>query len=103
MPSAYLLSRNARCYECDRMLATGEIARLMHDTEERELFCAKCSGLDKLEVLAKGNARLTRLASKYSKTKYTLLKWSALWKAYERQGLLLEPEAIARAKDELTS
>jgi hypothetical protein len=103
MPSAYLLSRSARCYECDRKLEKGEIAKLIHDSEERELFCAKCAHLDSLELLAKGDAKLTRLASKYSKTKYSLLKWSELWKTYERQGLLLEPEAIAKAKRELTS
>lgn len=103
MLSAYLLSRDSRCYECDKKLLAGEVAKLIHDSEERELFCAKCSQLDKLEVLNKGNAKLTRLASKYSQVKYTLLKWSPLWKAYERQGLLLEPEAIAKAKSELTS
>lgn len=100
---AYLLSRKARCYNCDRQLEIDEIVKLEHESEDRELLCAKCAGLDKLAVLKKGNAKLTRLASKYSTEKYTLLKWSALWKAYERQGLLLEPGAIKKAQEELTS
>jgi len=100
---AYLLSRKARCHNCDRQLVINEIVKLKHDSEERELLCAKCAGLDNLTVLKKGNAKLTRLASKYSTVKYTLLKWSELWKAYERQGLLLEPEALKKAQEELTS
>lgn len=99
---AYLLSRQARCYNCDRQLGINEIVKLEHDSEERELLCAKCAGLHTLTVLKKGNAKLTRLASKYSKVKYTLLKWSELWKAYERQGLLLEPDAVKKAQEELT-
>ncbi|MBX9771254.1 MAG: hypothetical protein K2X29_07770 [Candidatus Obscuribacterales bacterium] len=101
--SAYILSKAARCYRCDTKLESGQLAKLEHDSEDRELQCAKCAGLDNLEILLKGDAKLTRLASKYSKAKYTLLKWSALWKAYERQGLLLEPQAIKKAKEELTS
>ncbi len=100
---AYCLSRKSRCYRCDKMLEKGSIAQLVHGSEDREVLCAQCAGIDTLEALPKGNAKLTRLASKYSQVKYSLLKWSELWKAYERQGLLLEPQAIKQAKEELTS
>lgn len=100
---AYSLSKSSRCYRCDKKLEKGNIVQLVHATEDKEVLCAQCAGIDNLEVLPKGNAKLTRLASKYSKTKYSLLQWSELWKTYERQGVLLEPEAIKQARAELTS
>lgn len=96
----YALSRASRCYGCDKKLMPGDIAKLEHGREDREMFCQNCSGLDKLELLLSGNAKVTRLAGKYSSIKYTVVRWSELWKTYERIGLLLESEAILKAKQE---
>lgn len=100
-PVAYLLSKSSRCYRCDKKLEKGNVAQLINASEDREVLCAQCAEIDNLEILPKGNAKLTRLASKYSKTKYSLLQWSELWKTYERQGVLLEPEAIKQARANL--
>lgn len=53
-----------------------------------------------MEVLRSGNAQVTRLAKKYSTKHFIVLKWSEIWKTYERQGLLVEPDALKRARDE---
>lgn len=68
--------------------------------DEREVFCRKCAGLEEMEVLRSGNAQITRLAKKYSSRHFVVLKWSELWKTYERQGLLVETDALKQAREE---
>lgn len=99
--SVFALSRPSRCFGCDMKLVVDDIVKLNAKNEdEKEVFCRKCAGLDALEILRSGNAQVTRLAKKYSKEHFVILKWSELWKTYERQGLLVEGEALAKAKDE---
>ena len=43
---------------------------------------------------------MTRRASKYSKLKAVVLQWSRTRQRYERQGILVEPEAIEQAEKE---
>lgn len=96
----YALSRASRCYNCDRKLAAGEIVRLQSGNEETEVLCRTCAQLDSLEVLPSGNAAITRLAAKYSPVSFTVLRWSELWKCYERLGILVSPESIDRAEQD---
>lgn len=97
----FALSRNSRCHGCDTKLLVDVIVKLNHkDNDEVEAFCLKCSRLDELVVLKSGNAQVTRLAKKYSKQHFVIMKWSELWKTYERQGLLVESEALERATKE---
>src|SRR5581483_8057781 len=90
----YRLVRAARCYNCDAKLEPAALAKLLHGDEEKELYCISCAGLGALEFLPSKNARLTNLAKKYSTQSFVVMQWSALWKTYERQGLLVEPDAI---------
>lgn len=99
--AVYSLSRASRCYGCDTALAENQIVKLKDKGEEREVLCLSCSGLEAFDLLPSGNAQATRLAKKYSKVYFVVLKWSDLWKAYERRGLLLEKQAISRALSEL--
>lgn len=99
-PIVYALSRTSRCYNCDSKLIVNEIVTFKDNEDEREVLCCKCAGLNELELLPGGNAKVTRLAKKYSKQRYVVMKWSELWKCYERQGLLLEKQAIAQARQE---
>lgn len=99
-PVVYQLNKASRCYNCDARLEKNALACLQEGKDETEVLCGKCADLDGLEVLPGGNAKVTRLAKKYSKARYVVLKWSELWKCYERQGLLLEPEAIKKAREE---
>ncbi len=82
-------------------LVVDDIVKLnTKNDEEKEVLCRKCAGLDGLEILRSGNAQITRLAKKYSTQHYVILKWSELWKTYERQGLLVEADALSRAKQD---
>jgi hypothetical protein len=59
-----------------------------------------CADLDHLVFLPSGDAALTRRSRKYSKLTAVVVKWSRTRKRYERQGLLVENEAIEQAETE---
>ena len=99
----YALASQSRCYGCDKRLNQDDIVKLVKSEDEKEVLCVNCAELENFEFLKKGNQKLTRLAKKYSKNHYVILKWSHLWKSYERQGLFLESEAIEKARQELLS
>jgi len=96
----YSLSRNSRCSGCDKKLEPGAIVKLTKAEEDREALCRTCSKLDELELITKGNAKITRLAAKYSKVSFVVMKWSEVWKTYERLGILAEPAAVTKAEEE---
>lgn len=51
-----------------------------------------------MAYLPSGDTALTRRSIKYSKMHAKVLKWSRTRKRYERQGILVEPEAIEQAE-----
>ena len=59
-----------------------------------------CAELEHLPFLPSGNTALTRRAKKHSRRSAVVLKWSRARKQYERQGLLVEEEALAKAEAE---
>jgi hypothetical protein len=61
-------------------------------------FCMACAGLDHLEFLPSGDAGLTRRAKKASSLSAVVVRFSRNRKRYERQGLLVEQEALDQAK-----
>jgi hypothetical protein len=99
-PLVYALARPSRCYGCDRKLVENDIIQIAPKNDEREVFCLACVGLAHLAVLSGGNAAVTRLAKKYSSLRFVIVKWSDTWKCYERQGLLVEKQALERAQKE---
>ncbi len=88
--------RPAQCTECKAELWKGSLLRL----EGEKALCMGCADLDRLQFLPAGNAAVTRRASKYSKLRAVVVRWSRARKRYERQGILVEPEALGRAEDE---
>jgi hypothetical protein len=66
----------------------------------RGALCLSCADLDHLTFLPPGNAALTRRARKHSTLAAVVLKWSRTRKRYERQGLLVEEQALQRAEAE---
>src|SRR5579883_737746 len=92
--AVFALSRPSRCFGCDSKLLVDDIVRLEEKPDEKEVYCLKCSGLEDFEVLKAGNAQITRLAKKHSSRHFVILKWSELWKTYERFGLLVERQAL---------
>jgi hypothetical protein len=99
-PVVYALSRPSRCYGCDKRMIVDEIVKLDEKEDEKEVYCCNCAGLADLTLLASGNATVTRLAKKYSQIRFVVVKWSDTWKCYERQGLLVEKQALERAQKE---
>ncbi len=88
--------RPTRCSECGAELDKGSLLRL----EAEKALCVECADLDHLEFLPRGDTAVTRRASKYSKLRAVVVRWSQTRKRYERQGILAEPAAIARAEEE---
>jgi hypothetical protein len=93
----FLIQKETKCSECGEELFSGTMITLAQD---RGALCLACADLDHLEFLASGDAALTRRASKYSKLKAVVLRWSRTRKRYERQGVLAETEAIEQAETE---
>jgi hypothetical protein len=63
--------------------------------------CLRCVGLDNLEFLAAGDALLTRRVRAKSPRHAVVVRFSRSRRRYERQGLLVEPQALAQAQREL--
>ena len=91
--------RQGTCDECQEQLAPGSLIRL---TGEAAL-CLNCADLDHLVFLPRGDAALTRRAAKHSGLSAVVVRWSPARKRYERQGLLVEEEALERAEAECLS
>lgn len=87
---------DAVCSECGEELARGSPLRLEGDRP----LCLACADLDHLVFLARGNAALTRRATKHSTLRAVVVRFSRARKRYERQGILIEEEALARAEEE---
>jgi hypothetical protein len=65
--------------------------------------CLRCAGLDDLEFLPSGDAQLTRHAKANSARFAVVVRFSRTRKRYERQGLLVEPQALTAAQGEVAN
>jgi hypothetical protein len=63
-------------------------------------LCVACADLDHLVFLPAGDTAMTRRAKKHSPLSAVVMKFIRSRKRYERQGLLVTNEALARAEDE---
>src|SRR5260370_18516565 len=78
---------------CHRCGGTGDL--LMMETPGPA--CLRCVGLDDLAYLPAGDALLTRPAQSKSTRYAVVLCFSRNRRPYQRQGLLVEPQALADA------
>ena len=85
------------CTECGEEVGRGGF--FMPEKPDR-LLCMHCADLEELEFLPSGNPALTRRASKHSAVSYLVLKFSRARKRFERQGIVVQPEAIEKAEVE---
>jgi len=90
----FIVRRDTKCSECGEELWSGSFLHL----EKDRALCLSCADLDYLAYLPSGDTALTRRSIKYSKMHAKVLKWSRTRKRYERQGVLVEPEAIEQAE-----
>ena len=84
------------CARCRAESGAGAVL-LMQDEGP---LCLDCADLGHLEYLPAGDAALTRRAAKLSRESAVVVRWSRSRKRYERQGILVEAEALAQAEAE---
>lgn len=93
----FITNRDSTCDECGENLGRKAWITL---TRDKGALCLSCADLEHLIFLPPGNATLTRRAHKHSTLSAVVLKWSQSRKRYERQGLLIEEEALEKAEKE---
>lgn len=100
-PTVFIAHREGACAECGMRLEGGEWITLgPTEGEVSEALCLGCSDLDHLVFLPRGNAALTRRAGKHSTLRAVVVEWNRRRKRYERQGTLVEEDALRRAEEE---
>ena len=93
----FIAASESICDECDQKLGRHAWITL---AGERGALCLSCADLDHLVFLAPGDAALTRRARKHSTLSAVVLRWSHARHRYERQGILIEEQGLARAEAE---
>ena len=95
----FWIIRDSVCAECGEELGKGRFLRM----EAERPLCLACADLDHLVFLSRGDAALTRRASRYSTLRAVVVRFSRSRKRYERQGVLVEEAALTRAEQECLS
>lgn len=90
-------AKETTCSECQEKLGRHAWITLRRD---QGALCLACADLDHLVFLPSGDMALTRRTKKYSRLWAVVLKWSSARRRYERQGLLVEEAALAKAAEE---
>src|SRR5205823_13952591 len=83
-------------WKCHRCAGTGDLLIM----ESPGPACLRCAGLDDLEFLPAGDALLTRRVKAKSARHAVVVRFSKTRRRYERQGLLVEPQALREAQRE---
>jgi hypothetical protein len=81
---------------CHRCGGTGDLLMM----ENPGPACLRCVGLDDLEFLPAGDALLSRRVKAKSTKWAVVVRFSRSRRRYERQGLLVEPLALADVQRE---
>jgi hypothetical protein len=84
------------CAECGD---SGDLLRM----DDAGPLCLPCADLGHLVFLPAGDAALTRRATKASSLSAVAVRWSRARKRYERQGTLVEDQALALAEQQCLS
>jgi len=90
------MSEEGNCSECGVELVKGDLLLM----EKGKPLCLECADLDRLLFLPAGDMALSRRARKHSPLSAVVVRFSRTRKRYERQGLLVTPDALARAEAE---
>jgi hypothetical protein len=96
----FITTSEATCSECGERLGRSAWITLV---ENKGALCLTCADLEHLVFLPSGDAALTRRARKHSTLAAVVLRWSRARQRYERQGLLVEAEALEQAEAECLS
>lgn len=93
----FISNRASKCDECGEELGRHAWITLW---DEKGAACLTCADLDHLVFLPSGDTALTRRSRKHSRLSAIVLKWTRARKRYERQGLLVENDALEQAERE---
>ena len=93
----FISTRESSCGECGENLGSKAWITLF---KEKGALCLACADLDHLVFLPSADAALTRRAKKHSTLSAVVLKWSRARNRYERQGLMVEEQALEKAEEE---
>lgn len=93
-PPELLVIEPLKDWTCVGCAGTGALLVM----EDAGPLCLTCADLDTLGFLPSGHATLTRRAKKESGLSAVVVRWSRSRKRYERQGVLVEEAALARAE-----
>lgn len=91
----FITTRESVCDQCGEELGRHAWITL---EEEKGASYLSCADFDHLVFLPAGDAALTRRSRKYSNLSAVVLQWSRARKRYERQGLLVEKQALEQAE-----
>lgn len=89
------------CLKCGLTIGLGSM--ILAEDEKKRGWCAACAEIKGLELLAPGDAAMTRRSKKYSARTVVVQEWNQKRKRYERLGQFVEPSAILKAKAECES
>jgi hypothetical protein len=95
--TVFITISKSACDECGENLGRGAWITL---TKEKKALCLGCADLDHLVFLPAGDTALTRRARKHSTLVAVVIKWSRARHRYERQGLLVESQALDQAEND---
>lgn len=93
------ISESATCSECGGAIAPGDFLF----RERSDALCLQCADLEHLEFLASGDAALSRRARKNSPLSAVVVQFNRRANRYERRGVLVTAEALAKAQAECLS
>ncbi|MCX5659302.1 MAG: DUF2293 domain-containing protein [Planctomycetota bacterium] len=93
----FLVRSADKCVDCGCDLPPGS---MILPEGQRGILCMDCADLGHLEFLPSGDTALTRRSKKHSGLWAVVVRWAPRRNRYERQGLLVEPEAIDKAEAE---
>jgi hypothetical protein len=96
-PELLVIQPLSDTWKCHRCGGTGDLLIM----ESPGPACLRCTGLDDLEFLPAGDALLTRRVKAKSARHAVVVRFSKSRRRYERQGLLIEPRALAEAQREV--
>lgn len=87
----------SQCSKCNQELGKGMFLLM----EGNNPLCLNCAGVGDLVFLSSGNPKLTRRAHNYSSKSAVVVRFSKTRKRYERQGILVQSEALKKAESEI--
>jgi hypothetical protein len=95
-PTVFSIVKDSKCSQCQRELSKGELLTM----QGNQPWCMECADLDHLVYLESGDAALTRRSTKLSSLWAVVVRFSRSRGRYERQGVLVQPEALEKAEEE---